>query len=77
MFHYTGGGKSAITLRLRSVEVKTVSVRVYCDKEPTERAVSNRLGNGAAALDDEVVQRISVGARYPEHRTYAKWASFR
>lgn len=48
------------------MEVQTIAVRIDGDEKATERAAGNRLGDGAAALDNKVVQRIGAGARDPE-----------
>lgn len=53
-----------------------VAIRISSDKEATKGAVGEWAEDRAVPLDNEVVQRIGVGARDPEHHADAERPRF-
>jgi hypothetical protein len=50
-----------------------VTIRILCDEEATEGAIGKGGEDGAASLDERVVQHAGVVAGDPEHHAHAEW----
>src|SRR5271168_3869781 len=53
-----------------------VAIGITGNEEATEGAVGKRAEDRAAPLDDQIVERVSVVARDPEHHAHTKRPRF-
>src|SRR6267142_1111165 len=60
----------------RRMKGDRVAVRILCDEEATEGAIGKGGEDGAAPLDELVVQHAGVVAGDPEHHAHAEWPGF-
>ena len=60
----------------RRMKGDRVTVRILCDEEATEGAIGKGGEDGAASLDERVVQHAGVAAGDPEHHAHAEWPGF-
>ena len=60
----------------RRMKGDRVAVRILRDEEATEGAIGNGGEDGAASLDERIVQHVGVVAGDPEHHAHAEWPGF-
>src|ERR1700735_3785625 len=60
----------------RRMKGDRVAIGITGNEEATEGTVGKRAEDRAAPLDDQVVQRVSVVARDPEHHAYTERPRF-